>query len=242
MHLPPWMRWIPADPLADVGGAVRPGPTMAGALIVPAAPLAAWLAAVPDWPRQAVAGVQLIHVAADGAPALDAPDRSDPLNKRSYGRTAGAVAAVGVLDAVAGVTLAEGIADALALAARFRPASIAAFGAGGLAHPATVAALATIASATLYPDADRAGHAAADALQAAIERHGGRLRRADLPPGMDAASMAERDGWRDVDADVLAGWRDVLAVGRPAWEADRIAYAVALECGAPLDAQAPPAT
>ena len=242
VHLPPWMRWIPADTLADVGGAVRPDPTMAGALIVPAAPLAAWLAAVPDWPRQAVAGVQLIHVAADGAPALDAPDRSDPLNKRSYGRTAGAVAAVGVLDAVAGVTLAEGIADALALAARFRPASIAAFGAGGLAHPATVAALATIASATLYPDADRAGHAAADALQAAIERHGGRLRRADLPPGMDAASMAERDGWRDVDADVLAGWRDVLAVGRPAWEADRIAYAVALECGAPLDAQAPPAT
>ena len=125
--------------------------------------------------------------------ALDAPDRSDPLNKRSYGRTAGAVAAFGVLDAVAGVTLAEGIADALALAARFRPASIAAFGAGGLAHPATVAALATIASATLYPDADRAGHAAADALQAAIERHGGRLRRADLPPGMDAASMT---AWR----------------------------------------------
>ena len=237
VHLPPWMRWIPADTLADVGGAVRPGPTMAGALIVPAAPLAAWLAAVPDWPRQAVAGVQLIHVAADGAPALDAPDRSDPLNKRSYGRTAGAGAAFGVLDAVAGVTLAEGIADALALAARFRPASIAAFGAGGLAHPATVAALATIASATLYPDADRAGHAAADALQAAIERHGGRLRRADLPAGCDAADLAALDGFPDVDAADLAAYRRIFeADGLPAWECGRLAYVTA------LDNQAPPAT
>ena len=243
VNLPPWMRWISADTLADVGGAVRPGPAMAGALIVPAAPLDAWLAAVPDWPRAAVAGVQLVNVAADGAPALDAPTRADPLNKRSYGRMAGAVAAVGVLDVSAGVTLAEGVADALALAARFRPAAVAAFGTGGLSHPATARALASIQSVTVYPDADlpkrgpdgrlrRAGHAAAEELRLAIERHGGRLRRVDLPDGCDVADLATRDGWRDVDADVLNGWRVALADGRQAWECDRLAYAVAAECAA----------
>ncbi len=91
--LPPWLRWIPADALADLP-TVRPGPAMAGALVVPAAPLVAWLDAVPDWPRAHVAGVQLVNVAADGAPAVDAPAHADPLNKRSYGRLARAGASV----------------------------------------------------------------------------------------------------------------------------------------------------
>ena len=185
VDLPPWARWISADALADVRGPVRPGPTMAGALIVPAAPLAAWLAAVPDWPRSAVTGCQLVNVAPDGSPAADAGG----LGKRSYGHMAGAVAAFGVLDAAAGVTLAESAANALALAARFRPAAVVTFGADGLWHPATVEALASIpGDVTVYPDPDRpkrgpdgrlrrAGPDAAEALRLAIERHGGRLRR-----------------------------------------------------------------
>ena len=252
VHLPPWMRWIPADPLADVGGAVRPGPTMAGALIVPAAPLAAWVhaAADADWPRAAATGCQTVHLDADGGKAWDAGG----LDKRSYGRMAGSVTVFGLIDPVHGVTLAESAANALALAARFRPAAVASLGTSGLAHPATVKALAAMAGgAAVYPDADlptrgpdgrlrRAGPAAAEALRLAIERQGGRLRRVDLQDGYDVADLAERDGFPDVDADVLAGWRGVLADGRPAWECDRLAYAVALECGAPLDAQAPPAT
>ena len=252
MDLPPWARWISADALADVGGAVRPGPTMAGALIVPAAPLAAWIhaAADADWPRSAVTGCQLVNVTPDGSPAADAGG----LGKRSYGRMAGAVAAFGVLDAAAGVTLAESAANALALAARFRPAAVASLGTSGLAHPATVKALAAMAGgAAVYPDADlptrgpdgrlrRAGPAAAEALRLAIERQGGRLRRVDLQDGCDVADLAERDGFPDVDADVLAGWRGVLIHGRPDWERDRVAYAVAAECAAALDDQAPPAT
>ena len=148
VDLPPWLRWISADALADVGGVVRPGPAMAGALIVPAAPLAAWLAAVPDWPRGDVTGVQLVALDAAGAKAAD----SGGENKRSYGRMAGAVAAFGVLDAAAGVTLAESAANALALAARFRPAAVASLGTSGLAHPATVKALAAMAGgAPAYP-------------------------------------------------------------------------------------------
>ena len=167
---------------------------------------------------------------------------------------AGSVTVFGLIDPVHGVTLAESAANALALAARFRPAAVASLGTSGLAHPATVKALAAMAGgAAVYPDADlptrgpggrlrRAGPAAAEALRLAIERQGGRLRRVDLQDGCDVADLAERDGFPDVDADVLAGWRGVLADGRPAWECDRLAYAVAAECAAALDDQAPPAT
>ena len=240
VELPPWLRWISVAALADLP-TTRPGPAMVGSIVAPAAPLAAWLDAAPDWPRAHVAGVQLVNVAADGAPALDAPAHGGPLNKRSYGPTAGAVAAVGVLDASAGVTVAEGLADVLALAARFAPASVCTFGTEGMAHPATAKALAGIAGgATVYPDPDepqrgpdgrirRPGLDAAEALRQAIERHGGRLRRVDLPDGCDVAALAARDGWRDVDADALDGWRLTLADGRPAWECDRLAYAAATE-------------
>ena len=245
VDLPPWLRWLPAEALAAVAGAVRPGPTMAGAVLVPVAPLADWMAAAPDWPRGGVTGCQLVHVGTGGRKAWDAGG----LDKRSYGRMAGSVTAFGRLDPAAAVTLAEGVADALALAARFRPAAIAALGTSGLVHPATTKALAALpGGVTVYPDADRptrgpdgrlrrAGPAAADGLRAAIERHGGRLRRADLPAGCDAADLAALDGFPDVDAADLAAYRRIFeADGLPAWECGRLAYVTA------LDNQAPPAT
>ena len=245
VDLPPWLRWLPAEALAAVDGAVSPGPTMAGAVLVPVAPLADWMAAAPDWPRGGVTGCQLVHVNTGGRKAWDAGG----LDKRSYGRMAGSVTAFGRLDPAAAVTLAEGVADALALAARFRPAAIAALGTSGLVHPATTAALAALpGGVTVYPDADRptrgpdgrlrrAGPAAADGLRAAIERHGGRLRRADLPAGCDAADLAALDGFPDVDAADLAAYRRIFeADGLPAWECGRLAYVTA------LDNQAPPAT
>lgn len=238
---PPWMRWLPADAAAWTrchDG--RPGPAMAGALIVPVAPLAAWIAAAPDWPRRAVTGCQTVHLAADGGKAWD----MGGLDKRSHGRITGAVIVCGLIDPAHGVTLAESAANALALAARFRPASIATLGTAGLAHPATVAALADVGGVTVYPDLDpvhpasgqRPGDAAATALQAALERHGATLRRVDLPAdwpdGSDVADLAERDGLPPVDADVLDGWRGVFdTTGLPPWESARHAYAVALDCG-----------
>ena len=225
--LPPWLRWLEADALAAVAGIVPPGPGMAGAIVAPAAPLAAWMSAAvdADWPRQAVTGCQLVNVAPDGRSAVDA----GWLGKRSYDGLRGGVTVCGVIERAHGVTLAEGVADALALAARFRPASIAALGTGGLIDPATVKALAALpGGVTVYPDPDRAGHAAADALQPAIERHGGRLRRADLPPGMDAADLAALEGFPDVDTADLAAYRRIFeADGRPAWECGRLAYVTA---------------
>ena len=247
VDLPPWLRWLPAEALAAVAGAVPAGDGMAGAIVAPVAPLAAWIhaAADADWPRSAVTGCQLVNVAPDGSPAADAGG----LGKRSYDRMAGGVAVAGLIEPRDGVTVGEGLADALALASRYRPAAIATLGTSGLVHPATTAALAALpGGVTVYPDADqptrgpdgrlrRAGPAAADGLQAAIERHGGRLRRADLPAGCDAAALAALDGFPDVDAADLGAYRRIFeADGLPAWECGRLAYVTA------LDNQAPPAT
>ena len=92
--LPPSVRWVAA-----------PGPSV-GAIVAAFAP--------PGTGR--LSGVQLIHVDADGLPALDKPG-PDGLPKRSFGQMAGAVCVLG-LQGHGGVNVAEGLADALALAAR----------------------------------------------------------------------------------------------------------------------------
>ena len=75
---------------------------------------------VDEWTEvfgsERLTGVQLIHVDADGLPALDKPG-PDGLPKRSFGQMAGAVCVLG-LQGHGGVNVAEGLADALALAAR----------------------------------------------------------------------------------------------------------------------------
>ena len=77
-------------------------------------------AVVDEWTEvfgsERLTGVQLIHVDADGLPALDKPG-PDGLPKRSFGQMAGAVCVLG-LQGHGGVNVAEGLADALALAAR----------------------------------------------------------------------------------------------------------------------------
>ena len=168
--LAPWLRWLGADALADMGSIVPPGPGMAGAIVAPAAPLAAWMAAAvdADWPRRAVTGCQLVNVAPDGGPADDARE----LSKRSYDRLADAVTVAGLIDLRAGVTVAEGLADGLALAARYRPAAVVTLGTGAARSAVTVDALATLAAVTLYPDADPAGQSAADALADALALRG----------------------------------------------------------------------
>ena len=88
------VRWVAA-----------PGPSV-GAIVAAFAP--------PGTGR--LSGVQLIHVDADGLPALDKPG-PDGLPKRSFGQMAGAVCVLG-LQGHGGVNVAEGLADALALAAR----------------------------------------------------------------------------------------------------------------------------
>ena len=96
LDLPPSVRW-----LRD-----HVGPPV-GAVVAAFAP--------PGAGR--VSAVQLVHVDAEGLPVVDR-DGPDGLTKRTYGSPTGAVCVMGVVDAAPGVNVVEGLADALALAAR----------------------------------------------------------------------------------------------------------------------------
>ena len=59
----------------------------------------------------------MVHVDAAELPALDRPG-PDGLDKRSHSSLSGAVCVLGLPDGAPGIHVAEGLADALALAAR----------------------------------------------------------------------------------------------------------------------------
>ena len=96
LELPPAVRWLPA----------HRGPA-AGAVVAAFGP--------PG--KGQLSGVQLVHMDAAGLPA---PDRPGPggLTKRSHGSLAGAIFVLGLPASAPGIHVAEGLADALALAAR----------------------------------------------------------------------------------------------------------------------------
>ena len=85
--------------------------TPGGSLVACFAPLTEWTGPHPPAP----CGVQLVHVAADGQPRKD----RGGLGKRSHGSLSGAACLIGgPLHTAERVHVAEGIADALAVAAR----------------------------------------------------------------------------------------------------------------------------
>ena len=133
---PPALRWLPA--WND-----RPG-----SIVALFAPLGAWIEAAPEHP--APSGVQLVHVDADGSPTTD----RGGLGKRSHGRLSGAIVALGEpLGAAGRVHVAEGIADALAIAGREPGAVLAAGGTSGLARLADPLARLAL-PVTVWPDGD----------------------------------------------------------------------------------------
>ena len=96
LQLPPSVRWLQAE-----------GPPSVGGLLAAFAP-----------PGQLEpSGVQLVSVDVDGRPAPDI-DGPDGLAMRSIGAMRGAVCVLGMPAADRGVNVAEGLDDALALAAR----------------------------------------------------------------------------------------------------------------------------
>ena len=117
------LRWLPAS-------RARPGPhTGAGSLVALLATPDAWTSAWPHLPEPQA--VEIIAVDHGGNPALDRLHKDGGLGKRTLGAKAGAVLVLGnplLADASESTRVAEGVADALALAARFAGPAVASMG------------------------------------------------------------------------------------------------------------------
>ena len=211
LPLPAALRWLPA-----IGR--WPEHLGAGAIIALFAPPADWLNAWPrlPWPT----AVELVHVDSSGSPALDRPE--DGLSKRTHGSRAGAVCLMGDPRPEASTTgtllLAEGLADALALAARLPHTTAAVGGTSGLNASTFGRWLSSWASVQLHADADADGLAAARRVGRRVQNVQ-LLRMADVK---DVADFAASDPLPHVDLDAareLAA--DLEAEGLPRWEAAR---------------------
>ena len=185
--------WRPGDPWPDAVRWLlwRDG---GGSMVAAFAPVADWTEAPPPPPP----GVQLVHVAADGSPRKG----RGGLNKRNHGPTAAAVAVIGApLWRAECVHVAEGLADALAVAAREDGAALAVGGASGFGRLAPdLAALAEEAAkaAEAFDEAKRAALSGDWPATRAEGRQGSRSRR---------TGPADRGGRRRVRSSrLLPGW------------------------------------
>ena len=222
--LPDSIRWLPAKG-AHLG---------AGSLLVAVAAPVSWAVAWPDSP--APVAVQLVSIDTEGHPALDRSadtvDRngtpSPGLSKRTYGPTSGAVVVLGnplLADASDPVRVAEGLADAMGLAARFEGAAVATLGTSGLNGGALITWLASSAAGVcIHADADADGIAAARRLVALCQQAGGNARAVLAAAGKDAADAAQLSPFEDLGD----GWIDFARTLRetttlPRWECARLA-------------------
>ena len=197
---PAALRWLAAD-------AHRPARhTGAGSIVALAAQPAAWMAAWPELPDPQA--VQLVAVAQDGGPAEIVSPTAGRLGKQSRGLMPGAVVVLGnpsPADAVDAARVAEGLADALALSARYAGPAVAVLGTGGMRSSALAEYLAACPrGAVVHADDDAAGGRAAGELRRMVQDTGGRCQAVMPAQGKDAAAAAaERpfgempDGWQD---------------------------------------------
>ena len=146
--------------------------------------------------------------------------------KRTLGAKVGAVLILGnplVADAELSVRVAEGVADALALAARFAGPAIASMGDAGMKAEGFPQWLATAtAGVVIHADNDAAGRAAASRLCGAVLVHGGTARAVLPPQGKDAGVVAGDNPFEPL-TEHWPGYADTLAEmnGWPRWEAQR---------------------
>ena len=115
-----------------------------------------------------VAAVQLINVDAEGQPIND-KEGPDGLDKRTYGQTTGAVCVLGVVDGTPGVTVAEGLADTLALAARLPWPAVCLGGTAGFSNIDVAHWLAGFGTVQVWADEGTAGLEAASALKRGLQ-------------------------------------------------------------------------
>ena len=199
---PQTIRWVAA-----------PGPSV-GAIVAAFAP--------PGTGR--LSGVQLIHVDAEGLPALDKPG-PDGLPKRSFGQMAGAVCVLG-LQGHGGVNVAEGLADALALAARLPWRAVCMGGTAGFHRLELARWLAGSGTVHIWADQHAPGFAAAEILGRMV------VGEANTTVSVEHVGVGEDPGaagapFAPLDAptfEALAA--DLEREGLPAWEAARVASTI----------------
>ena len=169
----------------------------------------AWAERWPGLP--APTAVQLVSIDQNGAATPDKPAPEGGLTKRTIGNAHGAVLVIGnpaLPEATSPVRVAEGLADALAIAARYEGPVVAMSGTGGMRNPELAAWLATSAvGIVIHADCDpsKKGRAPAGATAAAFLRRAvtdaGGAASAVYPPGKckDAAEAAQAAGFVPLD-------------------------------------------
>ena len=222
LPLPPSIRWIPAD--APVFRGSHSG---IGAIAFPLAPVEAWRAAYPETPSPAA--VQLVCIDADGEKADYANSQGNRVDKPKFGNARLAVWTIGDVRGES-VSVCEGAADALALAAREPDPVIAT-----LSTPRPVLdwerELSIFDFVTLWPDMDeedelgrRPGLDAAVALAQARKLAGRSIEVMGVDIGKDAADAAIATPFGDIDMDELNRFAaDLQAEGTETFEAMRYA-------------------
>ena len=221
---PPMLRWRLADGEH----------TGAGSIVAMLAPPEAW---ATRWPCLPVpTGVQFISIEEDGLPALDRPADKGGLNKRTLGVANNAVFVIGnpiLSEATTKARVTEGLADALALAARYDGPVVAMIGTSGMRNLRLAAWLATAAAGVIiHADSDQtrkgrapAGTTAAGILRQAIIDSGGRASAVYPPDGYkDAAEAAQAAGFSILGEDWIEFARTLAETTNwPRWEIARIA-------------------
>lgn len=219
LPLPRSVGWIPSTYDKRHQGA--------GAIIRLLAPGPAWTAAWPGLPH--AAAVQLVSIDADGMPALDRAEVDGGVSKRTYGSASGAVTLLGEArpDLGVGLDMAEGLADALALASRRLETAATTSGTSGLpalGEPPASTWLALWPALTLWADDDSPGIEAARKLRSALARQDIPLDARTLPGRKDAANATKTSPLPVLDLDVVREFaKDLESEGLPRWEAARIA-------------------
>ena len=139
-----------------------------------------------------LSGVQLIHVDAEGRGVLDRPEAAGGLEERDHGHPAGAICVLGLPAGAPGIHVAQGLADALALAARLPCPAVCMRGTAGSPQPPSgllAGFRASIEKVTKGADPGAAGAPLAEIIGGAWGKYAADLQRDGLP-GWEAERVA----------------------------------------------------
>ena len=216
--LPSCIRWLPAGLLSQQHQG-------AGATVAAFAPHDEWAERWPHLPNPTC--IELVHLDAEGLPALDKPAEEGGLGKRSYGIRQGAVCLLGDPrpESAVGLVIVEGLADALALASRSPETAAAVGGVSGLQADRLLDWLSRWSSVTVYADDDPDGVDSARRLRRLLTHRGLETSVYTLAgEHNDPGDYAADNPLQDVDMDAAREFaQDLEQEGLPRWEAARLA-------------------